>query len=347
LKRSELDYRLPDALIAQHPLQPRDASRLLVLHRAAKRVEHRVFRQLPALLQAGSVLVLNDTRVVPAKIAARRQTGGRVDGLFLRELNIGRWLVLLEGRGRLKVGEQLKLGGDHTISLIERRDRGAWEVAISPAQSAEAVLAAVGRTPLPPYIRRKADPADPEDAADRQRYQTVYADRPGAVAAPTAGLHFTDAVFARLAERGIEVVRVTLHVGLGTFAPVTVEELAAHRMHAEWYELPPEAADRINAARAAGRPIVAVGTTAVRVLETRADQTGALWPGSGWTDLFITPGYQFRSVDALVTNFHLPGSTLLALVYAFAGVELMRRVYDEAIRDRYRFYSYGDAMLIL
>jgi S-adenosylmethionine:tRNA ribosyltransferase-isomerase len=345
VKRSELDYELPSELIAQAPLADRDASRLLVLHRQTGAIEHGEFRDLRRHLPARALLVLNDTKVIPAKFIAQRPTGGRVEGLFLREENAGAWEVLLRG-SRLRPGLVLTLGdGAFRLTLEQRRERGAWLATIEPAEPAERILATVGRTPLPPYIRRDDDAGRRED--DVRRYQTVYASQPGAVAAPTAGLHFTDSVFASLAERGIGCVRLTLHVGQGTFAPIEAESLDEHRMHAEWYELSPDAAERINAARAGGRTIVAVGTTAGRVLESCADQAGRVHAASGWTDIFLCPPYRFRAVDAMITNFHLPGSTLLAYVFAFGGVEAVRRAYAEAIARRYRFYSYGDAMLVV
>lgn len=233
-----------------------------------------------------------------------------------------------------------------SLTLTHRGERGAWQVEVSPVMPAETLLARCGCTPLPPYIRRP-DQRSAEDEADRERYQTIYARRAGAVAAPTAGLHFTDTVFGVLASRGIELVYVTLHVGQGTFAPITVDDLAEHRMHAEWFELPAAGADRINAVRSRGGPIVAVGTTAARVLETCAEDGGAVHAGTGWTQIFIYPPYRFQAVDAMITNFHLPGSTLLAMLYAFAGTDIVRAAYQEAIAQRYRFYSYGDAMVIV
>jgi len=347
MKKADLMYELSPLLIAQEPATPRDASRLLVLDRKRRQTVHSAFRNICEFLAPGCVLVLNETRVVPAKFTANRTTGSRIDGLFLRELSVGCWLVQLRGRGRLRPGETLAVGG-HSVEmrLTEKGERGTWTVTVAPALPCLEILDAIGCTPLPPYIRRP--PEEPARARqDDERYQTVYARQPGAVAAPTAGLHFTEPVFDALTRRGIDCVRLTLHVGLGTFSPIACDDLADHKMHAEWYDLPPPAADRINRARDAGSPVVAVGTTSARVLETCADARGRVRPGTGWTDIFIYPPYQFRCVDALVTNFHLPGSTLLAMVYAFAGADLVRRAYDEAIAAGYRFYSYGDAMLIL
>jgi S-adenosylmethionine:tRNA ribosyltransferase-isomerase len=347
VRKTELHYDLPTELIAQHPAQRRDASRLLILHRTGPALQHATFADLATYVPSDAVLVLNDTRVVPARFEARRSSGGRVSGLFLREVSLGVWEVLLQDRGRLHAGQQLALADGRFVATLRKRgERGVWLIEIAPPESAEAILAVIGRTPLPPYIRRASAPPD-EEPADRERYQTIYATHPGAVAAPTAGLHFSESLFDTLQAKSIEVVRVTLHVGLGTFAPITADDLAGHKMHAEWYDLPRPAAERINQARAEGRRIIAVGTTAARVLETCADERGTVCPATGWTDIFIYPPYRFRAVDAMVTNFHLPGSTLLAMIYAFAGQDLVRRAYQEAITHRYRFYSYGDAMLIL
>jgi S-adenosylmethionine:tRNA ribosyltransferase-isomerase len=348
---SDFDYPLDESLIAQRPVEPRDRSRLMVLRRGRPGVEHRVFRDLPRLLRAGDVLVFNDTRVIPAKFACRRATGGRIDGLFLHEPEPGQWEVLLRGAGRCRRGEALSLEAEEEaeVRLREDRGQGRWLVEVRPPAPAVELLERVGRTPLPPYVRR---PGPLDDGQDRRRYQTVYADRPGAVAAPTAGLHFTEPLLESLAAAGVESVRVTLHVGLGTFAPVKAEDVAAHRMHEEWYELPAPAAAALSQAREEGRRIVAVGTTSVRVLETVARRFGRLEPAGGWTDLFLYPPARFEAVDALVTNFHLPRSTLLMLVAAFcspgstAGIRTLLSAYEEARRQRYRFYSYGDAMLI-
>ncbi len=344
MRRDELQYELPPELIAQHPVEPRDAARLLVLDRATGRITHRRFRDLGEYLAPGDRLVLNDTRVLPARFFCRRATGGRVEALFLHE-SAGVWNVLLKHTRRLRSGERLTCEGDPTgFVLIERGPRGAWRVRPDPPVSPADLLARVGHTPLPPYIRHGQDL--PEDT---ERYQTVYAARPGAVAAPTAGLHFTPELLARLAGQGVRRVDVTLHVGAGTFLPIEVDDLAAHQMHAEWYEVLPAALTDLRAARVGGGRIVAVGTTSVRVLESLPDAalTAAGDAVRGWTDIFIYPPYRFRHVDRLVTNFHLPGSTLLALVMAFAGREAIRAAYAEAVREQYRFYSYGDAMLIL
>ncbi|MCP4590692.1 MAG: tRNA preQ1(34) S-adenosylmethionine ribosyltransferase-isomerase QueA, partial [bacterium] len=279
-----------------------------------------------------------------------RRTGGRIDGLFLLEQADGSWEVLLRNAGRIKPDESLSFAGINepcpwSVKPQENLGQGRWRIGVEPADQAVEVLAKVGRAPLPPYIRRQGG-TDAHDRHDAERYQTVYASQPGAVAAPTAGLHFTTEVLDELARRWIERVEVTLHVGLGTFSPVAVDDLTDHTIHAEWYALSASAAARLNAVRAAGGRIVAVGTTSVRVLESCVDAEGVLLPKSGWTRLFCYPPYTFRAVDAMLTNFHLPHSTLLALVMAYGGVEAIRRAYAHAVKSDYRFYSYGDAMFI-
>ena len=351
LKTSDFDYPLDPDLIAQAPAERRDASRLMVLHRCGGSVRHHVFTELPDLLCEGDVLVINDTRVIPARFFCRRRTGGKVEGLFCRETQTGCWEVLLKKAGRCKIGEKLQLERADGVDLVLREDmgNGRWNLAVSPPAPAEDILGQVGATPLPPYIRRMDRE---QDAADRERYQTIYADRPGAVAAPTAGLHFTEELFDGLARRGVETIRVTLHVGLGTFSPVKAERVADHGMHGECYDLSAEAADKLNTARGQGRRIIAVGTTSVRVLETAVTDAGTFEPTCGWTDIFLYPPADFRAVDALITNFHLPRSTLLMLVAAFCspgkadGLRIILDAYAQACRLRYRFYSYGDAMLI-
>jgi S-adenosylmethionine:tRNA ribosyltransferase-isomerase len=298
------------------------------------------------LLRAGDALVINRTRVVPARFFARRATGGLVEGLFLGVAADGRWVALVKAGGRLRAGEKLHFrDGPWMLELVEAKGQGQWLIRPEVDLPAHKILERLGRTPLPPYIMRSAD--DSREGRDRERYQTVYAEEPGAVAAPTAGLHFTGELLDELAARGVGVARLTLHVGLGTFKPVTAKRLQEHRMHSESYELPTSAAEQINRARAAGGRIVCVGTTTVRTLETCADDGGVVHPGTGETDLFIYPPYRFKAVDVLLTNFHLPGSTLLALVFAFAGREATLAAYQQAMERHYRFYSYGDAMLIL
>ena len=338
------DYHLPDHLVAQHPAEPRDAARLLVVRRDTGEIEHRVFRDLPELLSAGDLLVLNDTKVLPARLVGRREaTGGRWEGLFLRRTEAGLWEFLAQTRGYARDGEAFAVDpGPFRLVLRGRTSDRHWLMEPDPPGEPEELLARFGRVPLPPYIRKGAS-----EAADRERYQTVYARAAGSVAAPTAGLHFTPDLLARLEAGGIGTARVTLHVGLGTFAPLKAADPADHPIHAEWCEVSAAAADAVNGCKVRGGRVVAVGTTAVRTLETAAAQPGGLAPYRGDTGLFIRPPYQFRAVDALVTNFHLPRTTLLLLVGAFAGPDLLRRAYGEAVAREYRFYSYGDAMLIL
>ncbi|MBM4012253.1 MAG: tRNA preQ1(34) S-adenosylmethionine ribosyltransferase-isomerase QueA [Planctomycetes bacterium] len=347
------DYELPAELIAQEPLADRAAARLLVVNRADGRLAHRSIRDLPALLAPGDLVVVNDTKVVPARLVGRRaQTGGRWEGLFLRrsaeESHRGAWVVLAQTRGRPAIGERIVLtdraGHDaERLELVGRAEGGAWlaRPLDAAAEPPESVLARVGRVPLPGYIRGGV-----EHAGDLDRYQTVFARTAGSAAAPTAGLHFTPEIFAALASRGIERAEVTLHVGLGTFRPITAATLDGHVMHAEWCTCPAAAVAAIEATKARGGRVVAVGTTAVRTLETAA-RGGSLSPWAGTTDLFITPGFPVRVVDALLTNFHMPRTTLMVLVSALASRDLVMRAYAEAIRERYRMLSYGDAMLIL
>jgi S-adenosylmethionine:tRNA ribosyltransferase-isomerase len=347
---AEYDYDLPEHLIARHPAAHREDARLMVLDRAAGTIEHRGVRDLPKLLRAGDCLVLNDTRVVKARlIGRRRETGGRWEGLFLETTGDGNWRMIGQTRGKLRPGEQLVVSPAHdsqstdalVLELIDRDAEGIWT--LRPIHECEpmAALERFGTVPLPPYMDRELAEAD-----DFERYQTTYARHPGSVAAPTAGLHFTPELLAACASGGIEQAFVTLHVGIGTFRPIVALRLADHKMHSEWCEVPAETAKRLTRVRERNGRIVAVGTTSTRTLETaaRAGESGA-WRGS--TDLFIRPPFRFGAVDVLLTNFHLPRSTLLVLVSTFAGRDLIRKAYAEAIRERYRFYSYGDAMLIV
>lgn len=336
------DYKLPADRIAQEPLPERSASRMMVLDRATGLHAHSRFRDLPGHLRRGDCLVLNDTMVLPARLYGRRGTGGRVEVLLLRPTAGDRqWHALARPARRLRRGDRVEFGPGLAATVVGEGEEGLRELRFDVEGDFGQALDRLGQPPLPPYIRRRAR------LEDRQRYQTVYAQRAGAVAAPTAGLHFDQTVLAALAGAGVETVFLTLHVGLGTFRPVTTENAEDHHMHAEAYQVLPEAAERINQARAAGGRIVAVGTTVVRALETLADEHGRVRPGSGETDLFIYPGHQFRAVEALLTNFHLPRSTLLMMVAAFAGREAILAAYQEAIDTGYRFYSYGDCMLIV
>lgn len=340
MRTADFDYVLPPELIAQVPAEPRDCARLLVLDRFTQVVRHHIFRELPALLRPGDVLIANDSRVLPARLSGRRAgTGGAVEALLLTELAGDEWVALVRPARRVRAGETLVFGdGLLEATVLECLDGGERRLGLSARDaSVREAIFKIGVAPLPPYIH--APLADPE------RYQTVYGRVEGSVAAPTAGLHFTPELLARLLKRGIDLRYVTLHVGPGTFKPVRSEDIARHRMHAERVELDLATAEALNAARASGRRLVAVGTTAVRVLEA-ASSDGVPRPLSGSTNIFITPGYRFRSVDAMITNFHLPRSTLLMLVSAFAGKTSVDVAYAEAIAQRYRFYSFGDAMLI-
>ncbi len=349
MRLDDLDYHLPEDRIAQVPAERREDARLLVLDRASGRRTHRGIVDLPDLLAPGDLLVLNDTRVVPARLRARRATGGQVE-VFLLEPGAepGTWEALVRAARSIRAGERLGLGegtGEDGIRLLASRGRGAWLVEGAGA-GMEAIMARHGEMPLPPYIRREA--GDTRAPLDRERYQTVFARHDGAIAAPTAGLHLTPALLDRLRQGGVEVETVTLHVGLGTFEPVRVEDLDEHAMHEERYVVPAATAEAVRRVKAAGGRVVAVGTTSVRTLEAAAlaSGDGLPRPGAARTDLLIQPGYAFRVVDVLLTNFHLPRSTLLALVAAFAGLDAVRAAYAEAVEEGYRFYSYGDAMLL-
>jgi S-adenosylmethionine:tRNA ribosyltransferase-isomerase len=348
MRTADFDYALPEELIAQHPLPERDASRLMVLPRArhAPPTHHR-FTDLPGLLRRGTLLILNDTRVIPARLHGHKPTGGRVELLLLEPDAAGpdRWRCLYSAAKPLKPGTRVVLDRDPAAvaEVVARHDEGRVTCAFEVPGGLAASLERLGEVPLPPYVRRP----DGEAPEDRSRYQTVFARADGAVAAPTAGLHFTEHTFAALADAGVETARVTLHVGPGTFVPVKVDDPTQHRMHSEPYAVDAATAAVVNAARAAGQPVVAVGTTVVRTLESAADADGTVRAGGGRTELFVTPGYRFRVVDGLLTNFHLPRSTLLMLVAALCGRERLLDAYRVAAAERYRFYSYGDAMLVL
>ena len=341
----DFDFILPPELIAQVPAARRDQARLMVVDRAQQRVTHDTFANLGHYLHAGDVLVVNDTKVIPARLRGRKVgTGGKVEVLLLHELQTGRWEVLLKPAAKVRLGMIIECG-DGVLSgrILERRAGGTAVMQFTPAEIYTA-LDKCGEVPLPPYIKR-AGTAE-EHTFDLARYQTVYACHPGAVAAPTAGLHFTPELLERLTQQGIARATVTLHVGWGTFQPIRTTQVEQHRMTQEFYCLTAPEAAVIARARAAGGRVVAVGTTATRTLETIGQQVGSVTAHSGWSDLFIYPGYRFQIVDALVTNFHLPRSTLFLLVCAFAGRELMLEAYRTAIAAGYRFYSYGDAMYI-
>ena len=345
MRASDFDYSLPSALIAQEPLADRAASRLLVLERASGAIRHRRFTDLVELVPPGDVLVVNASRVIPARLRGTRDGGGGrrapAEILLVRELADGTWLAMGHPGGKLKPGRLVRLGDDSAVEILEVLGGGLRRLRFTGALDARATLARYGETPLPPYIHRPPTPAD------RERYQTVFAAHDGSVAAPTAGLHFTPELLARLRAAGVGIATLDLHVGPGTFKPVEVEDLDAHAMHAERYEVSDAAAAAVNAARDAGDAVWAVGTTVVRTLETVTDATGRVRAGAGDTRLFIHPPYAFRAVDKLLTNFHLPRSTLLMLVCAYGGYEAVMRAYREAIARGYRFYSYGDAMAVL
>jgi S-adenosylmethionine:tRNA ribosyltransferase-isomerase len=356
MKTSDFDYNLPESSIAQTPVEPRDSSRLLVLYRDTGEIVHRIFRDVGDYLRAGDLLVLNQTRVIPARIYARKETGGRVELLLLRRRDELTWETLVGGKG-LRVGKKLALESDDSSHGIKKENPTSGDVGLLPihaeiiemldgserlikfSEPIEPYFSKVGNVPLPPYIHEKLN--DPE------RYQTVYAREPGSAAAPTAGLHFTPRLLEELQVKGVKIAYVTLHVGLDTFAPVTEDNPEEHVIHTEWCELSQKTADLINQTREEGGRVIAVGTTSVRTLESAANLHSPISNFTGPTSLFILSGYQFKLVDAMITNFHLPKSTLLMLVSAFAGRERILETYETAIREGYRFYSFGDAMLIL
>ncbi len=343
----QYDYDLPDELVAQHPLRNRTDARLLVVDRSRQEFDHLYVRDLPELLGPRDTLVLNDTRVLPARLVGhRKRTKGKWQGLFLASEAGGNWCVMCKTRGKLEPGETIVLHDSTSrdcleLRMIVKQDNGNWVCRPRSDERTQEILQRVGRVPLPPYIRSgEMVPGDIES------YQTIYAENPGAVAAPTAGLHFTEGLLDRIQQRGTQICRVTLHVGVGTFRPISVDSLSDHRMHSEWGSIDSEVATHLRTRRQEGGRTIAIGTTSVRVLETAA-RAGTLESWRGTTDLFIRPPYQFQAVDALMTNFHLPKSTLLVLVRSFGGDDLLVRAYQEAIEQQYRFYSYGDAMLIV
>ena len=338
---ADLEYCLPQELIAQEPVRPRDASRLLVLHRESGEIEHHGFRDLPRFLGPRDLVVMNDTRVLPARLVGRREdTGGRAEVLLVREESPGVWQALVSPARRARPGTRLTFGeGEMAAQVLEATPEGGGRLlALEARGEFWETLERLGEAPLPPYIH---------SSRGRDQYQTVFAREPGSSAAPTAGLHFSEQMLAQVRERVAGVVFVTLHIGPATFRPIRCDEVETHVMHEEWFSVSPAAAEEINRARSEGKRVVAVGTSAVRALETCAGEQGTIRPSTGATRLFILPGYRFQVVGALLTNFHLPRSTLLALVFAFAGRELVLRAYEEAMREQYRFLSFGDAMLIL
>lgn len=345
---SEFDYELPTELIAQEPIQPRDAARLMVINRATGSITHSRFSQLPRYLHPGDALIINNTKVIPARLKGRwADTGGKVEVLLLRKLKAPcneatRWEVLIRPARRARPGMGIVLGSSELrAEVVDFTSTAGGRIVdfFMSDQDFRKVLDQIGEMPLPPYIKKEINSKD--------RYQTVYARYEGSAAAPTAGLHFTPELLQQISDAGIQIISVLLHVGIGTFLPVRTEQVEQHSMHSEYYWVGEQEAMAINQVRQNQGRVIAVGTTCVRTLETVTDTSGRVIPGEGWTDLFIYPGYRFRAVDGLITNFHLPRSTLLMLVSAFAGRDLIRKAYEIAIQERYRFFSFGDAMLIL
>lgn len=337
--RSDFNYDLPEELIAQTPAEPRDSSRLLVYNRADKKIEHKVFRDITEYLKKGDVLVVNNTKVLPARLYAHTVNGGAVEVLLLNREDKDRWQALVKPGKKCKIGVKLCINDELSLEVEGITDSGERIVRFFYDGVFEEILDRVGNMPLPPYIKQKLK--------DRNRYQTVYAKTDGSAAAPTAGLHFTPELLKRIKDKGVEIAEVLLHVGLGTFRPVKEEVITDHKMHSEYYEVSAAAAETINRAKREGRRIIAVGTTSVRTLESAADENGFLKECSGNTQIFIYPPYKFKCVDALITNFHLPESTLIMLVAAMCGREEILSVYKTAVEERYRFFSFGDAMMIV
>lgn len=336
------DYVLPPELIAQQPAERRDAARLMTLDRSDGSVGETSIAEIAALFRSGDLLVVNDTRVIPARLTGKKESGGRVEVFLVRRLpgEAEVWNCLIKASKQPLPGSRINLPGSVVATVVARNEGGDWQVAFSPGDNFSDWLDQYGSIPLPPYIRRSAE------EADRERYQTVFARQRGAVAAPTAGLHFTGELLAAIRARGVEIATLTLHVGLGTFMPVRVERVSDHQMHREHYHIPEETALAVNSRKRDGQRVVALGTTTARALEHAAASNGMVKGGDGEADIFIYPGYAFRVIDALITNFHLPKSTLLMLVSAFAGKDFLFRAYEEAVRRRFRFFSYGDAMFI-
>jgi S-adenosylmethionine:tRNA ribosyltransferase-isomerase len=344
MRIEDLNYHLPAGLIAQYPIEPRDKARLLVLKRRGGEMIHTIFSRVGNFLRKGDCLVINDTRVLPARLCGRKETRGRVEVLLLRKVPgaTQEWECLVNRGKRVKTGTRLRFAPDLEAEVVGNGTEGKKRISFEAQGAFEAIIRRIGHVPLPPYIRGGED-----EPLDKEGYQTIFARHEGAVAAPTAGLHFTPDLVRGLEEKGVAIVPLTLHVGLGSFQPIRHEEVEEHCLEPEFFHIPPCAAEAINAARAQGGRVCAVGTTVVRALETAADEKGKIHPGEGMTDLYIYPGYRFRAIDALITNFHLPRSTLLLLVFAFAGRALILRGYQAAIGEGYGFYSYGDGMLIM
>lgn len=339
MKTSDFDYELPEELIAQTPAEPRDSSRMLCYRRDTDEVSHRIFRDLPEILRPGDLLVHNNTRVLPARLYGFTPHGGKVEVLLLKRRSLAEWEVLVKPGKKAREGAELFFSEELSLVVKGRTGEGERIVEFRYDGVFEDIISRLGEMPLPPYIHEKL--------ADGERYQTVYSKVNGSAAAPTAGLHFTPALFDRLREKGVETADILLHVGLGTFRPVKAEEITRHHMHSEYYEIDEINADKINRAKREGRRVIAVGTTSVRTLESVADENGFVRSCRGNTEIFIFPGYRFRCVDGLITNFHLPKSTLIMLISAFLGREKTLELYNLAVKNRYRFFSFGDAMLLL
>ena len=340
MKVSDFDFYLPEELIAQHPLEKRDTSRLMVLDKETGKIEHKVFKDIIDYLNEGDTLVLNNTRVMPARlIGAKEGTGGKIEFLLLKRLEGDKWECLAKPGKSAKPGRRFEFGdGKLKCEVLEVLETGNRIVEFEYEGIFEEVLDSLGEMPLPPYIHEKLD--------DKERYQTVYSKETGSAAAPTAGLHFTEELLKKIEDKGVNIAYVTLHVGLGTFRPVKAETIDEHIMHSEFYQLSKETADIINNTKENGKRVISVGTTSTRTLETIADENGVVRECSGWTNIFIYPGYKFKVVDNLITNFHLPESTLIMLVSALAGKEHVLNAYNEAVKEKYRFFSFGDAMFI-
>lgn len=340
MKRQDFYYELPEELIAQDPLEDRSSSRLLVLDRKSGAVSHHIFREITEYLQEGDCLVINDTKVIPARlIGSRIGTGARIEVLLLKRKENNIWETLVKPGKKAKIGTKISFGDGLLVGeVVDIVEEGNRLIQFSFEGIFEEILDQLGQMPLPPYITHQLQ--------DKNRYQTVYAKHTGSAAAPTAGLHFTPELLKAIEEKGIEIAKVTLHVGLGTFRPVKVDEIKDHHMHSEFYQIGEEAAAKINKAKESGGRVICVGTTSCRTVESAAEEDGRLKAKSGWTEIFIYPGYRFRVLDGLITNFHLPESTLIMLVSALAGRENVLAAYEEAVKERYRFFSFGDAMFI-
>jgi len=344
MRLSDFDYELPEELIAQYPLEKRDHSKLMVVHRKDGKIEHKRFYNIIEYLRPGDLIVINETKVFPARLfAVKDRTDAKVEVFLLRELENNLWEVLVKPARKVRIGNKLTIAEGVQCDVIDNTVSGGRVVRFVNISREELykLIDEVGQSPLPPYIKRDPTPED------KKRYQTVYAKKRGAVAAPTAGLHFTEELLEKIKQKGVKVASIVLHIGLGTFRPVTVEDLSRHRMDSEYFEVSPETALAINEAKEKGKRIIAVGTSVVRCLETVSVSGFQISPKRGWTDKFIYPPYQFKIIDAIITNFHQPKSTLLMMVSAFGGHELIMKAYQEAIKNKYRFFSFGDAMLIL